>query len=159
MNSSSPLNRATGASERPRFDSEFTQLPGTSVGTAMRAALRQALPPGTAPPRYIDAGTLADVGKLPAAPGLYLIAFRDGAEHKAYSGKAKDLRQRLLQHRHSAAVFALPLARYRIFVAPVANAQTLRDTEKRINRFVRRTHASVFTNQRSEIEEAAFHGL
>lgn len=137
-------------------ETEFRQLPGTKVGAAMREALKQALPAGVAP-TYRDAGTLARLVKVTPDPGLYLISFKHGATTKAYSGKANNLYKRLLQHRHCAQMFLLPLANFRVLIAPLpglADPKALRATEKKINRFVRKKHPDVFTNQRSEIEES-----
>lgn len=147
--------RAGGMQDEAALNAEFPQLPGTTVGTAMRQALKQTLP-GGAVPKYQDAGTLANLANVPSDKGLYLISFNAGATPRAYSGKANNLRQRLLQHRHCAQTFALPLANYRVLIAPLPGTakDAVRGTEKKINQFVRRNYPTVFTNQRSEIEEA-----
>jgi hypothetical protein len=120
------------------------------VAAAVRDALKQPLPGGVHPQyRYI--GPLPQAIDKAAGPGLYLIVFNSEGQRKMYSGKAQDLKKRLMQHRLCAQMLGLSVNSHRVFTASIPLSH-LRATEKTINAHLRQKHRAVITNQRSELE-------
>ncbi len=133
------------------YPEKFGSIGETEVAAAMKGALAQL--PAQQRPNYKSVGRLADAINKVKGPGLYLIMFNADGKRKAYSGKADDLKRRLMQHRLCAQMLGLSVDNHRVLVAPPPIGD-LRATEKTINTYVRAKHKDVFTNQRTELEEA-----
>lgn len=132
---------------------ERASLDEAEVDVAMRQALAQ-FPPRDRP-EYVSQGKLAEaIGKVSGA-GLYLIRFRVNGKEMAYHGMATDLRTRLMQHRRCAQMLGLSIEEHTVSTASLPSNVPPRTRERPINAYLRRHHRPWFTNQRTEVEEAA----
>jgi hypothetical protein len=119
---------------------------------------------GTKAPAYgvLDETTLDKVrrtsGLLAGNPGLYLITFRRGSKQRAYSGKADDLRKRLLQHRLCLTHLGAPTGGFKVFFKNNEDKAKLRPEERsfhqQLMRVIRasRDKTPMFTNLMTEME-------